>query len=57
MGYAVTDSADIGSKGVARISKCDPSGIGNSSRTLPSSEITMQGSQAPVRHGKPLLRS
>ncbi|KAL6133333.1 hypothetical protein ACLB2K_065570 [Fragaria x ananassa] len=45
--------ADIGSKGVARISKCDPSGIGSSSRTLPSSEITMQGSQAPVRHGLP----
>ena len=57
MGYAVTDSADIGSKGVATISLCDPSGIGSSSRSLPSSEITKQGSQAPVSHGKPLLRS
>ncbi|XP_004302837.1 PREDICTED: protein REVEILLE 8 [Fragaria vesca subsp. vesca] len=45
--------AGIGSKGVARISKCDPSGIGSSSRTLPSSEITKQGSQAHVRHGLP----
>ncbi|XP_050381330.1 protein REVEILLE 8 [Argentina anserina] len=45
--------ADIGSKGVARISNCDPSGIASSSRTLPSSEITKQGSQAPVSHGIP----
>ncbi|KAM5559916.1 hypothetical protein ABKV19_021212 [Rosa sericea] len=45
--------ADIGSKGVARIRICDPSGIGSSSRTLPSSEIPKQGSQAPVSHGIP----
>lgn len=56
MGYGVTDSADIGSKGVARTSKCSSSGIGSSSRTLPSSEIPNQGIQAPVRHGNPLLR-
>ncbi|KAK9920800.1 hypothetical protein M0R45_029346 [Rubus argutus] len=46
--------ADIGSKGVARTSKCSSSGIGSSSRTLPSSEIPNQGIlQAPVRHGIP----
>ena len=49
--YDVTDSADIGSKGIARISNSGLSGVGNSTRTIPSSELTKQGKQAPVLHG------
>lgn len=45
--------ADIGSKGVARISNSSVSGIGSSSRPLPSSEIPKQGKQSPVLHGIP----
>lgn len=56
MGYAVTDSADIRSKGLARINKCSLSGIESSSRTLPSSEIPEQGKQAPLLHGNPQIK-
>lgn len=51
MAYNVTDSADIGSKGVARISNSDVSGIRSSSRTLPGSDIPNQGEKAPMLHG------
>ncbi|KAK6231537.1 hypothetical protein SCA6_001610 [Theobroma cacao] len=51
--YNVTDSADIGSKGVARISNSGVSGIGSSSRTIPSSDMPNQGKQAPMLHGIP----
>ena len=45
MGFGVTDSADIGSKGLSRINTCNLSG------PLPSSEIPNQGKQAPGHHG------
>jgi len=49
--YDVTDSADIGSKGMPKITNSSLSGVRNSTRTLPSSEIPKQGKQAPVLHG------
>ena len=56
MAYNITDSADIGSKGVPRLSNNSNnsvgSGLGTSGRTLPSSEIAKQGKQAPVLHGE-----
>ncbi|XVE96768.1 hypothetical protein REPUB_Repub02eG0251300 [Reevesia pubescens] len=45
--------ADIGSKDVARISNNGVSAIGNSSRTIPSSDMPKQGKQAPMIHGIP----
>lgn len=54
MAYNITDSADIASKGVARIGNNSVSGLGTSSRTLPSSEIPKQGKETAVRHGNPL---
>ncbi|KAJ9184247.1 hypothetical protein P3X46_003993 [Hevea brasiliensis] len=45
--------ADIGSKGIARISNNNLSGPGTINRTLPSSEIPRQGKQAPLLHGLP----
>lgn len=48
----VTDSADIGSKGLAKISNSDVCGIGRSSRTLPSSELQKQRKQGSALHGK-----
>jgi hypothetical protein len=51
MGYNVTDSADIASKGVARISNSGVSGIGSSGRTPPGFDIPKQGKQASVLHG------
>jgi hypothetical protein len=47
MAYNVTDSADIGSKGVARISNSGVSAI----RTLPGSDIPNQGEKATMLHG------
>lgn len=49
--YDVTDSADIGSKGITLISNSSLSGVGNSTRMLLTSEIPKQGRQAPVLHG------
>jgi len=49
--YDVTDSADIGSKGT----NSSLSGVRNSTRTLPASEIPKQGKQAPVLHGNFLI--
>ena len=49
MAYNVTDSADIGSKGVARFSDSSIGGIGRSGRAAPSSELVKQGS---LLHGK-----
>ncbi|CAL5351096.1 unnamed protein product [Camellia sinensis] len=43
MAYNVTASADIGSKGVARISNSGIDGIGSLSRTISSSELSKQG--------------
>ncbi|KAH1216734.1 Protein REVEILLE 8 [Glycine max] len=51
--YDVTDSADIGSKGITQITNSSLSGVGNSTRTLLTSEIPKQGKQAPVLHGLP----
>lgn len=51
MAYNVTDSADIGSKGVARISNSGVSAIRSSSRTLPGSDIPNQGEGATMLHG------
>ncbi|XP_022767426.1 protein REVEILLE 8 isoform X2 [Durio zibethinus] len=45
--------ADIGSKGVARISNSGVSSIGNSSRTISSSDMPKQAKQAPMIHGIP----
>ncbi|XP_059427800.1 protein REVEILLE 8 isoform X2 [Corylus avellana] len=45
--------ADIGSKGVARISNSSVSGIRSSSRTLPGSDIPNQGEKATMLHGIP----
>ncbi|KAL6336285.1 hypothetical protein AAG906_014454 [Vitis piasezkii] len=45
--------ADIGSKGVAKISNSDVCGIGRSSRTLPSSELQKQRKQGSALHGIP----
>ncbi|RVW39681.1 hypothetical protein CK203_086010 [Vitis vinifera] len=42
--------ADIGSKGVAKISNSDVCGIGRSSRTLPSSELQKQRKQGSALH-------
>lgn len=49
--YDVTDSADIGSKGITQISNSSLNGVGNSTRKLLSSEIPKQGKPAPVIHG------
>ena len=53
--YDVTDSADIGSKGITQITNSSLSGVGNSTRTLLTSEIPKQGKQAPVLHGNLLI--
>ncbi|XP_027934832.1 protein REVEILLE 8-like isoform X2 [Vigna unguiculata] len=47
------NEADIGSKGMPKITNSSLSGVRNSTRTLPSSEIPKQGKQAPVLHGLP----
>ncbi|KAK4833456.1 hypothetical protein QYF36_005399 [Acer negundo] len=44
--------ADIGSKGLVRTGNSSVSGIGSSTRTLPSSELPKQG-KVPVLHGIP----
>ena len=51
--YHITDSADIGSKGLVRMGNSSVSGIGSSTRTLPSSELPNQG-KVPVLHGNHL---
>lgn len=53
--YDVTDSADIGSKGITKITNSSLSGVRNSTRTLQTSEIPKQGKQAPVLHGNFLM--
>jgi len=53
--YDVTDSADIGSKGTTQITNSTLSGVRNSTRSLPTSEIPKQGKQAPVLHGNFLI--
>ncbi|XP_031249975.1 protein REVEILLE 8-like isoform X2 [Pistacia vera] len=53
MAYHVTDSADIGSKGVSRMGNSSVSCIGSSSRTLITSETPKQGKQVPMLHGIP----
>ncbi|XP_039031461.1 protein REVEILLE 8-like [Hibiscus syriacus] len=45
--------ADIGSKGVARISNSGVSGIGSSSNTMPKSDLPNQGKQVSMLHGIP----
>ncbi|XP_052174301.1 protein REVEILLE 8-like isoform X2 [Diospyros lotus] len=45
--------ADIGSKGIGRITNSSAVGIGSSSRTLPSSELPAQGEQNSLLHGIP----
>ncbi|XAR69024.1 hypothetical protein NMG60_11000467 [Bertholletia excelsa] len=45
--------ADIGSRGVATITNSSISGIGSSSRKLPSSELPKQGKQGSLLHGIP----
>lgn len=45
--------ADIGPKCVSRVGNNAVSGLGTSSRTLPSAEMPKQGKQAPVLHGIP----
>ncbi|KHN48333.1 Transcription factor ASG4 [Glycine soja] len=46
-------NTDIGSKGITQITNSSLSGVGNSTRTLLTSEIPKQGKQAPVLHGLP----
>ncbi|GMP85258.1 hypothetical protein CsSME_00038493 [Camellia sinensis var. sinensis] len=53
MAYNVTASADIGSKGVARISNSGIDGIGSLSRTISSSELSKQGKPGSLFHGIP----
>lgn len=45
--------ADIGPECVSRVGNNTASGLGTSSRTLPSAEMPKQGKQAPVLHGIP----
>ncbi|XP_047146966.1 protein REVEILLE 8-like isoform X2 [Vigna umbellata] len=47
------NEADIGSKGITKITNSILSGVRNSTRTLQTSEIPKQGKQAPVIHGLP----
>lgn len=51
MFYDVTDSADIGSKGVTIIGRSCLSGVGNSTRKLSATEMPKQGKQTQVLHG------
>ncbi|MBA0830386.1 hypothetical protein Goarm_014921, partial [Gossypium armourianum] len=51
--YNVTDSANIGSNGVAKISNSGVSGIGSSGQTISNSEMSKQGKQASMLHGIP----
>ncbi|MBA0684507.1 hypothetical protein Goari_026091, partial [Gossypium aridum] len=51
--YNVTDSANIGSKGVAKISNSGVSGIGSSGQTISNSDMSKQGKQASMLHGIP----
>ncbi|TKY45552.1 REVEILLE 8 [Spatholobus suberectus] len=44
------NEADIGSKGITQIGHSSLSGVGNSNRKLPATEITKQGKQAQVLH-------
>jgi hypothetical protein len=53
MACNLAHSADIGPKCVSRVSNNTVSGLGTSSRTLPSAEMPKQGKQAPVLHGNP----
>ncbi|XP_076885911.1 protein REVEILLE 8-like isoform X1 [Bidens hawaiensis] len=46
-------ASDTGSKGVVNIPNISNSGIGMSSREMPSSELSIQGEQGPVLHGIP----
>ncbi|KAI7732211.1 hypothetical protein M8C21_023585 [Ambrosia artemisiifolia] len=46
-------ASDTGSKGLANITNIGSSGIGTSSREMPTSEISKQGEQAPILHGIP----
>lgn len=55
MAYHITDSADIGSKGLSRVGNSAVGGIVNSTRTVPSSEMPKQGKQVPALHGNSLL--
>ena len=57
MAYNITDSADIGSKGIGRITNSSAVGIGSSNRTLPSSELPAQGEQNSLLHGNLLAAS
>ena len=49
--YDITNLDDIGSKGITKITNNSLRGVGNSTKTLPTSEIAKQGKQAPVLHG------
>ncbi|KAK6943741.1 SANT/Myb domain [Dillenia turbinata] len=49
-GISITDSADLGSKGVPRGSKSSISGIGSSSRAVSNPEIPKQGKQSSGLH-------
>ncbi|KAL7220368.1 hypothetical protein ACSBR2_013282 [Camellia fascicularis] len=53
MAYKITNSVDIRSKGVPRISNSSIGAIGSSSRTPPSSELLKQGKQDSLLHGVP----
>jgi len=54
MFYDVTDSADIGSKGVTIIGNSCVSNVGNSTRKLSATEMPKQGKQTQVLHGNDL---
>ncbi|KAE9589975.1 putative transcription factor MYB-HB-like family [Lupinus albus] len=47
------NEADIGIKGITQIGNINLSVVGNSNRTVLTSEIQNQGKQAPVLHGLP----
>lgn len=49
--YNITNSADIGSTGVAMTSNSDVSGIRSSSRPQPSSNLLKQGTQGSALQG------
>ncbi|KAH1070549.1 hypothetical protein GYH30_007562 [Glycine max] len=53
LAYLLGNEADIGSKGITRIGHSSLSGVGNSTRNLPATEMAKQGKQAQVIHGLP----
>ncbi|GKD45171.1 hypothetical protein Tco_1269816, partial [Tanacetum coccineum] len=52
-GFEGMHASDTGSKGAGKISNISSSGIGSSSREMPTSEVSNPGEQASIPHGIP----